>query len=746
MTQLIKRHAIVTTPGSPYIPAYPGQSSSPGYFVTTSYPVKTTVYGNKNLGNGAFAFNVPLYSYTTTETSKRWVPPRPYIAPTPAVAAVPPTSQDLGIGWNGGADTIAHAVGTAVFTFRVPAAAVGVAVGLSDTRALGDYRNIKHGVYASRGRLQFIKNGVVSANSIAYTSDTPIVIRRAGDTVTFTVEGAKAGETTTSLTGEVFGTAALYMPNDRVVDATLLSNVRAVSAATMLPMRGEGYAGPYAISLNAMLPMTAQATGRQRVGAHGTMLPLFGIASNRPSGYSMGRMETLHSTSTGQQFSAWSDTSMPPMVGMGANRVYGASITRMEPMTSQVYTGLVTPQIGTSFTSMPFVLGFGLGTTGGIGGSDASMRPLRGFGADRPYGYSEASFATMEGITGLFAFIDGEANLTAPFVRVRGQGRSSLGDNSFMYDAPMPTLAAFGGGVFERGAPSPSMTITATVVNWGRADLLASRPTIESTGAVSHMGNAALLAPTPDLVGYSGAVASITVGGRVTVVASGTTGSKGGATITCPLFELTAVATMQNYGSADLLAPAARLGAQAQAWLVAPSATLTAIGLANVTATYEAYAVNLNHPPPARGQAAPHDEVTRYTNFPFTHVVRYQNSYYGANSTGLYLLEGTTDDGASIAWAMKTAMDDFDEPLKKTIDSAYFGGRFGPASTVQLHAGERAPNTYSYNTPRDALAQNHRQTFGRGVKERYYALGASGTGAVEIDTIELAVRNTTRRI
>ncbi len=120
-----------------------------------------------------------------------------------------------------------------------------------------------------------------------------------------------------------------------------------------------------------------------------------------------------------------------------------------------------------------------------------------------------------------------------------------------------------------------------------------------------------------------------------------------GAAITAPLFKLSASGTAQNYGGASLLAPSPRLGAQAQAWLIAPGATLTAAGTAVVTATYEAYALNLNHPPAQRG-IPEIDELTRYTNFPFTHIVRYQNSYYGANSTGLYLLEGTTDDGALI--------------------------------------------------------------------------------------------------
>jgi len=127
-------------------------------------------------------------------------------------------------------------------------------------------------------------------------------------------------------------------------------------------------------------------------------------------------------------------------------------------------------------------------------------------------------------------------------------------------------------------------------------------------------------------------------------------------------------------------------------------------------------------------------------------VVRYQNSYYGANSTGLYLLEGMTDDAVPIPWAVKTAMTDFKSTTKKTLASAYFGGRFGPASTIKLHAGEQAPNSYSFSTPRDALAQNHRVNFGKGLKERYYSLSVSGTGVCELDAIELDVRNLTRRI
>lgn len=325
--------------------------------------------------------------------------------------------------------------------------------------------------------------------------------------------------------------------------------------------------------------------------------------------------------------------------------------------------------------------------------------------------------------------------------------------------APSPSgLVSFGGATASGSAPSPSLAAAMTVgsvahvaaaapkptlaIHAGASvSLQPPRPTLSSSILVGGQINASVSTPSPNLVGYGGAVLSVTsITGKYTLVSTGTTGGIGGAQLECPMFELMAEATTQNHGSAHLIAPSPKLGQTIQAWLVAPGAKLTAIGSAVVTATYEAYAVNLKH------TADSPDEVTRYTNFPFTHVVRYKNSYYGANNTGLFLLEGTTDEAAPIPWSVKTAMTDFKTPVKKTVASAYFAGRFGPASTVALQAGEDTANTYTFSTPRDRLAQNHRQVFGKGVKERYYALSASGTDVVQLDAVELDVVNTTRRI
>ena len=340
------------------------------------------------------------------------------------------------------------------------------------------------------------------------------------------------------------------------------------------------------------------------------------------------------------------------------------------------------------------------------------------------------------------------STLSAPVPTLYATAHDAFGEEAAILTAPTPTLSAYAGASADLAAPAATLSATATCAISGSAELSAPVSTISSEGIVTATAGLALSAPLATLIGYSGAVCSVTLTGSATIAATGITGSIGGAAVTCPLFELTASATVENRGSAELLAPAAQLGAQVQVYLTAPMATLTAIGHAAVTATYEAYAVNLGHQP--KPGKEPIDEVTHYTNFPFTHIVRYQNSYFGANSTGLYLLEGTTDYASptptAIPWAFKTAMTDFKSQQHKTVASAYFGGRLGAAATVSLHVAEDGPQTYSYATVRTDHAQNYRQVFGKGTKARYYALGASGTGTMELDDIDLDVHNLTRRI
>lgn len=333
----------------------------------------------------------------------------------------------------------------------------------------------------------------------------------------------------------------------------------------------------------------------------------------------------------------------------------------------------------------------------------------------------------------------GTAEFTLPALTVYASAHDSTGEYSAVITLPKLTLAAYGGANAVCVLPALAVTITGTSTNWGRAAF--SLPSLSASGAgtVTTGGSAAITLPMFSVVGYTGAVLSATLGG-VTVAATGTTGGVASITARLPMLVVEATGTAQNRGGANITLPAVRAANSAVAWLMLPGLRVTATGTAVVAATYEAYALNLNH------SSDTNDEVTHYTNFPFTHVVRYKNSYYGANSTGLYLLDGTTDDSVPIAWSMKTAFTDFDTDYLKNISMAYFGGRLGPNATIGVVEGESGEFTYSYSTPRGSTAQNYRQPFGKGLRARYYAIFAGGSDVATIDSITFNIAKSARKV
>jgi len=321
-------------------------------------------------------------------------------------------------------------------------------------------------------------------------------------------------------------------------------------------------------------------------------------------------------------------------------------------------------------------------------------------------------------------------------------------NNVFDGALPMPTLAAQAGAnaAMALASVGTSVSATGTVVNMGTAALTSLAGTVSMSGTFIANGSAALTL-TPggmSVTGYFGAVTSITLGSVGTVTASGTGTGSGAGAVTLPLYVLTATGHEENHGGANLTSPTPGLGVTGRGALAMPTGILVAIGHATVAAAYEAYAVNLNHIP--RPRVDPVDEVTHYTNYPFDKIVRYKDHYYGVNSTGMYLLEGPTDTATAIAWTVQSAETDFGSIQQKTVESAYFGGRMAAASTINLFAGEGAVQPYAYTTPRGELAQNYRQTFGRGIKARYFSFGFAGSGTLDIDSVTLNVTTLSRRV
>lgn len=328
------------------------------------------------------------------------------------------------------------------------------------------------------------------------------------------------------------------------------------------------------------------------------------------------------------------------------------------------------------------------------------------------------------------------------------EAHDATGENALAATIPQPTLAARGGANAKLIGPAATLAAVTTVTTYVSAALTQPTPYTTSDGRASSVSSTVLRPSIAQLVGYSGAVAAVTVGSSALTV-TGITGGTGRVAVTLPLFQvLEAAGTTRGLNSAALTLPTPQLGNTGRGWLLSPTAALIGIGSATVTATYEAYALNLKHLP-RRGEE-PTDEMTRYSNFPFTHVIRYKNSYFGVAQGALYLLEGTTDHAlptpTPTTFTIETHKSDFGVVEKKTPTYAYFGGRLGATETVSLIVGETGTESYQYTTPRGAEAQNYRQAFGRGVKARYFAIGVSGTAEFALDSLDFEFNKLTRRI
>lgn len=337
------------------------------------------------------------------------------------------------------------------------------------------------------------------------------------------------------------------------------------------------------------------------------------------------------------------------------------------------------------------------------------------------------------------------ATLELPSFGINASGHDATGENAANLALPTPMLTGHFGGKAALQMPTAAVTMAGTFYVVGRAALQLPAFSISASGTAGATAQVSITLGTPEISGHFGGVSSITVDG-LSITASGKGGAVGRAEVELPLFELTATATAQNHGSVEIQLPPIQMLRGGTARLTLPGFSLTAIGTAVVTANYEAYAVNLLH----KGTDSPIDEVTRYTNFPFDRIVRYQNSYFGVAADGLYLLEGTTDHAtppAAIPWVFKTHLTDLENPKEKTVVSAYFGGRMGRSETITLYSGDgKTTKAYRYTTARGSNAQNHREKFGRGIKARYFAVGANGADVMELDNIEFNIHTLTKRI
>lgn len=366
------------------------------------------------------------------------------------------------------------------------------------------------------------------------------------------------------------------------------------------------------------------------------------------------------------------------------------------------------------------------------------------------YGTGEA---TLEGVfaTESNALINtpdtSRATITLPSMTVVGRGTYHDPDG---VDVVLPTLTAvaLAGGQAGVTLPALKTTASATVVQIGRVAATLPAVTAVSTGRVSGQSSVMASLPAVTTSSYWGAQV---VGDfpAMSVTSLATAGAVARVTGVLPAVTGYATGFRSDTMSVAATLPMLVMTTSGRAQPVLPAITVTAAGSQVLSTTTEAYVLNMNQPlddNPRNNFEAKIPQVTRYTNWPFTQVVRLGNDYFGVAADGLYELGGDTDNGSVIQWAVETCKTDFSDPHKKTVASAYISGTVGDQVTHTLKSGDDADKAYSYTTTKVTQQRNHRSKFGLGRRVRYYAFGLTGEGKAVIDGVEFELITTTRRI
>lgn len=136
--------------------------------------------------------------------------------------------------------------------------------------------------------------------------------------------------------------------------------------------------------------------------------------------------------------------------------------------------------------------------------------------------------------------------------------------------------------------------------------------------------------------------------------------------------------------------------------------------------------------------------TTEYTGYDFNSFAKMGRKYLAASSTGLYVLEGSTDAGEDIIADLKTGFAQFAGSRFAGLKAVYLGVHGEGEFVLRVIEGDGTERDYQ------AIVANRRTAkvqVGKGLRARYFAFELISTGQVfDLDTIEMVPLLMQRRV
>lgn len=334
---------------------------------------------------------------------------------------------------------------------------------------------------------------------------------------------------------------------------------------------------------------------------------------------------------------------------------------------------------------------------------------------------------------------------TLPAFKAYGIGNQITKDINYVAGALI--AVGYGGASMRASFPRMVVSITGGFPNTGR--LTATLPALRTSGnaTIGEIGGITARARALTAQGYGGANL-VGVLGTLDAAGAGRSGNVARAALISPKFIVVASGTVNGVNRAEIILPTLTAGPYGSGTAVFGALAALGYGRLVVEITYEAYAINLKP-----GNRAGVHEVSHYTNWPFDGIVRHGSRYYAWGPAGLFEIGGATDYNAAtplvptaIPWDWMTTVTDFGSSQKKAMRQMAIGGRIGPNVVAKVATGRDADYSYRYSTSRGQKAQNYRVKLGKGLDDRYYSFGLSGTGEGDVDTIDIDVETLSRKM
>ena len=270
------------------------------------------------------------------------------------------------------------------------------------------------------------------------------------------------------------------------------------------------------------------------------------------------------------------------------------------------------------------------------------------------------------------------------------------------------TIEGYGGAITEEEAINfvdlSTFSCTGTHLDYGNANIAFSTFTLSSTGLGYGTSNASIGFISSTITSFGGVDASLVA----PVFSLSSTGSYiplGGASLDFLTWSVSSTGTLDKIGNATIGFPTFT-SVWGSAALPAPFLNLAATGSVAI-ANSVAYVLNIVT-----------NESTRYTNQNWDHIVVLGNKPYGVTSTGLYLLEGATDNGVAIDTYMATKETDLGSNMAKSIPTIYLNSDTLTYTTAYMDGVAQTPQASSFSGRKCHLS--------RGAEARYVKLKISG--------------------